>query len=171
MNPTNLSKKSSGMLLFIILLLPLQLWAQSPIAAAIKQNRAQLHYPLSVERFYKQEGFRFMWVLKDTLKNSGVGCDANIGLCLQYGLNSADYHPQELTYEVFHKVQAVKAINNDKACFDVILTDAIIILINNLHYGKLNPDFPLSKVDTDDITQFKGDKALLNAQVQDRAGI
>jgi hypothetical protein len=171
MNPTNLSKKSSGMLLFIILLLPLQLWAQSPIAAAIKQNRAQLHYPLSVERFYKQEGFRFMWVLKDTLKTPAWDAMQILDCVLQYGLNYVDYHPKELTYEVLHKVQAVKASNNDKACFDVILTDAVITLINNLHYGKLNPDFPLNKVDADDITQFKGDKVLLDAQVQDRAGI
>lgn len=151
------------MLLFVVLLLPLQLWAQSPISGAIKQNRAQLHYPLSVERFYKQEGFRLMWVLKDTLKTPAWDAMPILDCVLQYGLDPANYHPQQLTYELLHKVQAVKAGNGDKAYFDVTLTDAIITLINHLHYGQFNPDFPLPKVDADDITRFKGDRALLDA--------
>jgi murein L,D-transpeptidase YcbB/YkuD len=151
------------LLVFAITLLPVQLNAQNFIGAAIKQNRAKLHYPLSVERFYKQEGYRFMWVLKDTLKTPAWDAMLLLDCVLQYGLNPVDYHPQELTYELLHKVQAIKASSSDKAYFDVILTDAIITLINNLHYGKFNPDFSLNKVDAEDIAQFKGDKILLDA--------
>jgi murein L,D-transpeptidase YcbB/YkuD len=151
-------------LLFItIMVLPSQLRAQTPIASVIKQNRAKLHYPLSVERFYKQEGYRLMWVLKDTLKTPVWDAMLLLDGVLQYGLNPVDYHPQGLTYELLHKVQAIKASSSDKVYFDVILTDAIITLINHLHYGKLNPDFPSNRVDADDITQFKGDKILVDA--------
>jgi murein L,D-transpeptidase YcbB/YkuD len=151
------------LLSFAIMMMPLNLRAQTSIAAAIKRNRARLNYPLSVERFYKQEGYRLMWVLKDTLKTPAWDAMLILDCVLQYGLNPVDYHPQELTYELLHKVQAVKASNSDKAYFDVILTDAVITLINHLHYGKLNPEFSSNKVDADDITQFKGDKVLVDA--------
>jgi murein L,D-transpeptidase YcbB/YkuD len=151
------------LLFFAIITLPLQLRAQSVIANVIKQNRTQLHYPLSVERFYRQEDYRLVWVLKDTVKTPAWDAMLLLDCVLQYGLNPVDYHPQELTYELLHKVQAIKASNSDRAYFDVILTDAIITLINNLHYGQFNPDFALGKVDADDITQFKGDKVLLDA--------
>lgn len=151
------------LLFFAIIILPLQPKAQSVIANAIKQNRAKLHYPLSVERFYRQEDYGLVWVLKDTVKTPAWDAMLLLDCVLQYGLNPVDYHPQELTYNLLHKVQEINANNNDKAYFDVILTDAIITLINNLHYGKLNPNFPLNKVDAEDITQFKGDKILLDA--------
>lgn len=147
----------------VIMILPFQLRAQTPIADIIKQNKGKLHYPLSVERFYKQEGYRLMWVLKDTLKTPAWDAMLLLDCVSQYGLNPVDHHPKELTYELLHKVQSVKTSNSDKAYFDVIMTDAMITLIDNLHYGKLNPDFPLNKVDADDITRFKGDKFLLDA--------
>jgi hypothetical protein len=151
------------LLFFAIIILSLQAIAQTSIEDAIKQDRAKLHYPLSVERFYKEEGYRLMWVLRDTLKTPAWDAMLLLDGVLQYGLEQDDYYPSELTYDNLHLVQNKKASKKGKATFDVRLTDAIITLINNLHYGKHNPDFPLSKVDADDITQFKGDKTLLDA--------
>jgi murein L,D-transpeptidase YcbB/YkuD len=133
------------------------------LGTSIKQHKADLHYPLSVERFYKQEGFRLVWLLKDTVKTPAWDALLLLDCILQYGLNPADYHPLELTYDNLHLMQTDKVSNSDKANFDIVLTDAIITLINNLHYGKLNPEFSAEKIDSKDIKQFKGDKVLLNS--------
>jgi hypothetical protein len=63
-------------------------------------------------------------------------------------------------------MQQEKAANNDKAIFDVILTDAIITMINNLHYGKLNPYFTKARIEAENITEFKADKILIDALEQ-----
>ena len=39
----------------------------------------------------------------------------------------------------------------------------MIGLLNNLHYGKLNHDFPVGRLDAPDITAFKADKILVEA--------
>ena len=54
--------------IFLILLIPLQVKAQSPIAIAIKKSRASLYYPHSVERFYKKNGYQLVWIAPDTVK-------------------------------------------------------------------------------------------------------
>jgi hypothetical protein len=150
-------------LFFITMLLPVQLKAQNPIANAINYNRRKLHFPRSVMRFYELEGYRLVWVLKDTIKTPAWDAMQLLDCVLQYGLDPNDYHPQQLTYQFLNAVQQDKATNNDKAYFDVMMTDALINLINNLHYGKFNPDFQKSRIDAADITEFKGDKILVDA--------
>ena len=39
--------------------------------------------------------------------------------------------------------------NSKKARFDILLTDALVALMNNLHYGKLNPKYAAEKIDGD----------------------
>jgi hypothetical protein len=150
-------------LLFATLLLPFGLRAQNPIADAIKQNSGKLRYPHSVERFYQQEGYSLIWVLKDTVKTPAWDAMILLDGVLQYGLNPVDYHQKELTYNKLHLAQIQTVNDPEKAYFDLIMTDAIITLINNLHYGKLNPDFPVKRIDADNITEFKGDKILIDA--------
>ncbi|MBK0379615.1 L,D-transpeptidase family protein [Mucilaginibacter sp. SD-g] len=48
-----------------------------------------------------------------------------------------------------------------QARYDILLTDAILNLMNNLHYGKLNPEFPASRIDALTGTKFQADAALL----------
>jgi hypothetical protein len=150
------------LLLLFIALLPFQLKAQNSIVDAIKLHRVNLHYPLSVQRFYQQEGFRLIW-LTDTVKTQVWDAMIILDCVLQYGLTPVNYHQKELTYDQLYLAQSKMANDHDKAVFDVIMTDAIITLINNLHYGKLNPDFPVKRIDAEDITEFKGDKILLDA--------
>jgi murein L,D-transpeptidase YcbB/YkuD len=82
---------------------------------------------------------------------------------LQYGLNPADYNPKDFTYASLNALQEGKANNTKRAAFDIKMTDAIITLINNLHYGKLNPQFGHNRVDAANIIEFKADKALADA--------
>jgi murein L,D-transpeptidase YcbB/YkuD len=153
------------LLLFIVVVLPFQLKAQNTIADAINQHKANLHYPLSVERFYHQEGFKLIW-LTDTIKTPAWDAMILLDCVSQYGLNPDDYYPHELTYDNLHIMLTGNISESKKAYFDIRLTDAMLTLINNLYYGKLNPWFPRAKIDANNPTQFKADIALENALEQ-----
>lgn len=150
-------------MLFLILLIPFQVRAQNSIAGIIQQHKNEWHYPLSVQRFYQQEGFRLVWILKDTVKTPVWDAMLLLECVPQYGLNTVDFYPQELTYDNLHQMQTGNAGDNEKAYFDVKMTDAIITLINYLHYGKLNPYFPKSKIDARSVIQFRADARLIDA--------
>jgi hypothetical protein len=79
----------------------------------------------------------------------------------QYGLVHDDYHPRELLYDRLHRLIEKNGTDEEKAYFDVLLTDAMIRFLNNLHYGKLNPVYTADKIDGG--TAFKADKLLLLA--------
>ncbi len=140
------------------------------VSAAIKEQLAkhknELRYPESVVRFYKTEGFKMIWLLPDTVRTPAWSAMLLFDCILQYGLNPADYRPMELTYSRLHAMQSGKASNIQKAYFDIELTDAVITLINNLHYGKLNPWFPAATIDAASTSQFRADAALVNALKQ-----
>jgi len=67
---------------------------------------------------------------------------------LQFGLSHDDYHPKELSYDLLHNIleKPGQVSAADKAKYDILLTDALVTFMNHLHYGKLNPDFPLPKL-------------------------
>jgi len=67
----------------------------------------------------------------------------------QYGFGRTDFHPQHLIY---NRLQLLTEPENksdlaEKVSFDILLTDAMITLINNLHFGKLNPHFSKLEID------------------------
>ena len=141
----------------IILLLPFRLQAQNSIKFAIKKNRANLYFPGSVERFYQQNGYRLVWIAPDTVKTHASEAMLMLDCVKLYGLNHLDYHPKQLIYEQLHKLEngGTKA---EKARYDILLTDAMIRLMNNLHYGKLNPVYTKIKIDSK--VQFRAEKQL-----------
>jgi len=109
----------------------------------------KLNYPKSVKRYYLQNGFQSLWI-----KNRGEAKRIEeammlLDCVLQYGLAHADYHPGELTYDNFPAIidEPEKISIQEKVRFDILLTDAMITLINHLHYGKLNPYFSARKID------------------------
>src|ERR1700744_595530 len=93
------------LLFLFIVLLPFQLKAQNLIADAVKLQKANLHYPLSVMRFYRQEGYRLIW-LTDTVKTPVWDAMSILDCVAQYGLNPAGYHQKELTYDKLHLAQS-----------------------------------------------------------------
>lgn len=119
-------------------------------------RKSGLYYPESVIRYYSQNGFRPMWTKdKDDIKQTWEAMML-LDCVLQFGLSYADYHPRDLIYDSLRTI-----INNpekiniaEQLRFDVFLTDAIITLMNHLHYGKLNPDFSAKRIDR--ITSIKG---------------
>ena len=154
MNPM---KKMFCLLLLTVLLIPSQLIAQNSIVLAIKNQRASLYYPLLVERFYQQNGNKLAWIAPDTVKTHAWDAMLLLDCIKQYGLNHDDYHPDLLLYPTLHRL-IENGNDKERASYDVLLTDAMIRLINDLHYGKLNPVYTGAKINK--ATQFKADGIL-----------
>jgi len=147
------------LLSLIILLVPFRLNAQ--IQQAFKKEHNNLYYPKSVERFYKQNGYQLAWIAPDTVKTHAWDAMLLLDCVRQYGLNHEDYHPKLLLYPTLDKLTKQGKNNIQAAIYDVLLTDAMIRFINDLHYGKLSPVYTSQKIDKG--AKFKADKALLLA--------
>jgi murein L,D-transpeptidase YcbB/YkuD len=123
----------------------------SAVSAAIKaaETTGDLIYPLSVERFYAKNGNKLVWIAPEKIKTHNWDAMLLLDCVVQYGLVPADYHPTALTYDQLRLLveQPEKMTDSQKASYDVLLTDAMIVLINNLHFGKLNANFPPGKLD------------------------
>ena len=139
----------------------------SSITAAIKtaETTGGLLFPLSVERFYAITGNNLIWIASEKIKNHKWDAMMLLDCVVQYGLIPADYHPAELTYDQLHLMveHPEKVSDAQKAAYDILLTDAMITLINNLHYGKLNMNFPSEKLDAGNFNGFHADIELQNA--------
>jgi murein L,D-transpeptidase YcbB/YkuD len=147
------------LLSLMILLVPFRLNAQ--IRLAFKKEQGNLYYPQSVERFYQQNGYKLAWIAPDTVKTHAWDAMLLLDCVRQYGLNHEDYHPNLLLYPKLDQLTKQGKHNMQTAVFDILLTDAMIRFINDLHYGKLNLVYTSQKIDKG--TRFKADKALLLA--------
>ena len=98
-----------------------------------------MYYPHEVARFYKQNGYKLAWIAPDTIKTHAWDAMLLLDCVRQYGLNHNDYHPKELLYDTLHRLIEKTGTDAEKARFDILLTDAMIRFMNDLHYGKLNP--------------------------------
>lgn len=135
------------------------------IIQQIAAHQKALYYPGSVSRMYRQGGYKLIWIAPETVKTPAVDAMLMLDCVLQFGLRYDDYHPEELSYNQFYKLRKEFATTGDrqKAEFDILLTDAMINLINNLHYGKLNPLFTASKIDSGNAPGFAAVKLLADA--------
>ena len=134
----------------------------SEIQSQINGKALGLYYPQSVKRFYEINHFDSAWIKSQ--KETGPTWEAMlmIDCVLQFGLSHADYHPDELLYARLHAIleQPNRVSLNQKARFDIMLTDAMITFINHLHYGKLNPEYAAGKIDAG-ISGFSAENTLL----------
>jgi murein L,D-transpeptidase YcbB/YkuD len=112
-------------------------------------SNSTLHYPISVYYFYAQHAFQPAWIRAQQDTRQTWEALLLMNCVLQFGLCHEDYHPQELAYDGLHRVldHPAQVNNNEKARYDIIITDALITLMNHLHYGKLNPEFSANKID------------------------
>ena len=112
----------------------------------VKQSK--LYFPKSVKRYYAQNGQQLSWINKKHEKQTFEAM-LLLDCVLHYGLAHGDYHPAILTYDglqdMLNSPDSVDAVK--KVGFDIYLTDALITLINHLHYGKLNPTFSVKQRD------------------------
>nr|WP_315421049.1 L,D-transpeptidase family protein [uncultured Pedobacter sp.] len=110
---------------------------------SLKKEIAGLHpklnYPNLVERFYQERLYQRAWVMQDTVKSDVWMSMLLMDCVLQFGLNRNDFHPDRLTYDALRPLTKPGAKVQEQEVFDIYLTDALITLINHLHYGKFNP--------------------------------
>jgi murein L,D-transpeptidase YcbB/YkuD len=120
-------------------------------------------------RFYQQADFQQVW--NKPQSESGYTWEALLMLdcVLQFGLSHADYHPEELLYGKLHVIleQPKNVSVEQKAIFDIMLTDAMLNFINNLHFGKLNPEYGSSKIDSG-LPNFDAESILQDAIKQEK---
>lgn len=109
----------------------------------------RLNFPNTVKRFYGQGIPETTWLRSE--ENAGPTVMAMLLLdCVkQYGLQPRDYHPEVLTYEKMHNLFSIpaKIPAAQKIEFELMLTDAMVSMINNLHYGAFNPRLSRSIID------------------------
>ncbi|QEM10650.1 hypothetical protein [Mucilaginibacter rubeus] len=127
-----------------------------------------LCFPLSTKRFYQKRAFTPVWTVEQKDQNKTWAAMLLIDCVLQFGLRHEDYHPGELQYTTLHTIleQPGKISNKKKARFEIVLTDALLSFMNNLHFGKLNPYYPASKIDRETINGFNTEETLTNALKQ-----
>ncbi|MGZ3872133.1 MAG: L,D-transpeptidase scaffold domain-containing protein [Mucilaginibacter sp.] len=154
-------------LTFLLLLIALAAKATEVdvLRAQLAAHKKALYYPKSVERFYRKAGFRLAWVAPDTVKTHTWDAMLLLDCVVQYGLNQKNYHAKELSYDRLHLVmeQPDKVTASQKALCDIFLTDAMICLINNLHYGRLNPEWSAKRIDQNRAAGFHAGNILSDA--------
>ena len=126
-----------------------------------------LAYPKSVRRFYNTFGMEAAWVCQSNTRQTWQAMML-LDCVLQYGLTPNDYHPHELLYDPLHTmIEKPATISNaKKARFDILLTDALISLMNNMHYGKLNPQYSADILDDGLLSYYHAENELLKARQQ-----
>lgn len=107
----------------------------------------QLNFPNTVKKFYILNASSPQWLGQE--RNNGPTTLAMLLLdCVkQYGLQPKNYHPEMLTYAQMRDVKSSGKTLAEKIKFDVLLSDAMISLINHLHYGALNTEFTPTALD------------------------
>ncbi|RNL56032.1 L,D-transpeptidase scaffold domain-containing protein [Pedobacter jejuensis] len=136
-----------------------------------EQTKAQLlacqgtlNYPKSVERFYKEKGYKLAWVEKQNHNRQLAPAMMILDCVSQFGLKRQDFHPSELIYEQVTALSEAPDMlgGGQRAIFDVLMTDAMITFMNHLHYGKFNTTLPPSRIDEGGYGDFSAELRLLS---------
>jgi L,D-transpeptidase YcbB len=145
------------------------------IERQLTTSSAALNFPKAVTRFYREDNFMPAFVGKARNQDAKWKAMLLIDCVLQYGLSPTDYHPKELMYDKLHAIFGTpdKICDEQKARFDIMLTDAMLIMINNLHYGRLNPNYGQTVLDNGLGLPFNPEKELraILAQADFTAGV
>lgn len=109
----------------------------------------QLNFPNTVKKLYALSANNTHWLRPE--ENNGPTSLAMLLLdCVkQYGLQPKNYHPEMLTYSNMKAVKGTEIPHAvaEKVKFEIMLSDAMVSLINHLHYGVLNPVFTPKALD------------------------
>lgn len=132
------------------------------LARQIKQQSAKLNFPASVARFYRENGSKRIWVYPDTVKSPIWQAMLLLDCVLQFGLNRQDFHPDRLDYALLKPLSssAGPADESGRTVFDIYLTDALLTLINHLHYGKFNPLVTRDLIEAGEVKGFRAEALL-----------
>lgn len=128
------------------------------------KNSLKLYFPKSVERFYSQANFQPVWSNPQLANGQTWQAMAMLENAGQFGLLRSDYHPDDLRYNPLHNILDLPEKSDKKfqVRFDILLTDAMIAIMNHIHYGKLNPGFSAEQIDKGNSPGFRAEENLFN---------
>ncbi|MBO9672572.1 MAG: L,D-transpeptidase family protein [Sphingobacteriaceae bacterium] len=131
------------------------------------ERSTELNYPMSVKRFYKENNFQSIWVQSVEKPTKTWSSMLLLDCVLQYGLSHEDYHPEKLLYPKLREIlkDQRNATAEERATFEIYLTDALLTFINDLHFGKANPVLPRRIIDEGNTSGFSAETVLKNALV------
>lgn len=142
----------------------------SEIASSLTDNitLSKLHYPKSVIQFYIKNNSEYAWINSSQKLDQPELAMLLLEYSYRFGLSLSDYHPEILSLENLRKLRdtPIEINQKEQAMFDILMTDALITFINNLHFGKYNPSYTSSFIDTNDINGFRSENVLLYARQQ-----
>lgn len=138
------------------------------IRLQLTEVHRQLYFPKSVMRFYVANGYRAVWLRPQPGTGPTWQAMLMLDCTLQFGLPHADYHPRELMYNKLHEILEKPGFISipQQARFEIMLTDAMINLMNNLHFGKLNPYTTADQQDAKPAGDFDAPAILASALKQ-----
>lgn len=140
------------------------------IAILLKDNvnLSALHYPKSVIQFYTKNDSEYAWIHTAQKSDQPEIAMLLLEYSYRFGLSLSDYHWEAISLQKLRKLRDTPVEINQKeaAVFDILMTDALITFINNLHFGKYNPSYNSAYIDTNDINGFRSEEALLYAKKQ-----
>jgi len=131
----------------------------------LSQIGKQLYFPKTVNRFYAANGYQQVWLKQQSGTGPTWQAMLMLDCTLQFGLPHSDYHPHELMYNKLHEILEKPGFISiqQQARFEIMLTDAMINLMNNLHFGKLNPYITAEQQDGNTIQGFDAAALLATA--------
>ena len=107
----------------------------------------RLNFPKTVKRFYTTN-LSPIWLRPEDKIRPTISAMLLLDCVRQYGLQRKDYHPGILTYALMYNALNTRAIPvSQKVEFELMLTDAMISMINHLHYGVQNPYLNAAAID------------------------
>jgi len=138
------------------------------IRSQLQSGSRELFFPKTVGRFYAANNYQQVWLKPQSGTGSTWQAMLMLDCVLQFGLSHADYHPHELMYNKLHEIlENPNTISvHQQARFEIMLTDAMINFMNNLHFGKLNPYINDGQQDEQLIDGYDAAALLTNALKQ-----
>jgi len=129
------------------------------------QIKKSLNYPNQARRFYQMAAYRPMWIKPDTIHSDVFQGMLLLDCVLQFGLNRSDFHPNELPYDSLRALTdpATKNTASEQLIFDIYMTDALITLVNHLHYGKFSPTITIAVLEGKQTLKFDAAAYLFQA--------
>lgn len=138
-----------------------QLNVEAQLRKAVAEQ--QLNFPVLTQKIYRDRAFQSLWFNSDLKHNVLWKAADLIPIITHYGLNQRDYHCEQLSAGNLNSILESSLREADKPRIDILLTDAMLSLTAHLHYGKSNPSFSRSMIDSEQFKGLKVDSLLLAA--------
>ncbi|RZL51029.1 MAG: L,D-transpeptidase [Pedobacter sp.] len=124
----------------------------------------KLNFPKTVGRFYALNAQKSAWLASEQNVDKTNAAMLLLDCVRQFGLQHVAYHPEVLTYpRMYEAIEANKNTSSmPKVEFEIMLTDAMISMINHLHFGAYNPDVNDNLIDNGLSDNLKAEYFLQN---------